>query len=513
MSRGSVREDDVHRLVDACLLPGFDGAAGSSGADLPDWVRRALDAGMPGVALYGQNLTDPGAVARLSSQVSRTASGSLVAVDEEGGDVTRLDYAVGSRWPGNLALGTADDPTLTERVASAMAVHLRSEGVTLDLAPSVDVNSDPRNPVIGVRSFGSDPARVAEHGAAFVRGLQAGGVAACAKHFPGHGATTADSHHALPVVDGDLDHLREAELPPFVAAVEAGVLAVMTGHVVFPALDDAPATLSRRLVTGLLREELGFDGAVLTDALDMAAVRDAHGIAGAAVLALAAGADLLVLGSEDGERHRADVQVAVARAVDEGDLALARLEDAARRVRALRDAVTALSSGGAGTPCASPSAAGTPRATEGGGAKVGLEAARRAVRTSGEVRLGGPAVVVELSGRTNMAVGDARWGLAGPLRRAGALADHVVVTEQGPDPGEVLARATGRPLVVVVRDAAGSPWQRVVVETVMASRPDAVLVALGLPDDAVLTTGRWVTAAGAGAVNAAAAVEVLTGRR
>ena len=151
------------------------------------------------------------------------------------------------------------------------------------------MNSDPDNPVIGVRSFGSDPALVGRHGSAFIRGLQRGGIAAVAKHFPGHGATSTDSHHALPVVDVDVRTIRERDLLPFLAAIEAGVLGVMTGHLLMPAFDDLPATLSHRLLTGLLRDELGFDGVIITDALDMAGVRDQHGIAGAAVLALEGG--------------------------------------------------------------------------------------------------------------------------------------------------------------------------------------------------------------------------------
>ncbi|WP_324275572.1 glycoside hydrolase family 3 protein [Blastococcus brunescens] len=204
-----------------------------------------------------------------------------MALDEEGGDVTRLEYLTGSSYPGNLALGVVDDPAVTEAVAAAIGADLRRAGVTVDFAPSVDVNSDSRNPVIGVRSFGPDPDAVARHGVAYVRGLQSAGVAATAKHFPGHGATTVDSHLGLPTIDADAATFRRRELPPFAAAVRAGVDLVMTSHVVFSALDARPATLSRRLLVDLLRTELGFAGVVVTDALDMAGVRAAHGVAGA----------------------------------------------------------------------------------------------------------------------------------------------------------------------------------------------------------------------------------------
>lgn len=474
----------VKRLVDACLMPGF------AGRDLPAWAARALDDGLAGVALYGGNLDGADAVARLSAQVHARREDALVALDEEGGDVTRLDYLTGSRYPGNLALGELDDEDATYALASAMAGDLRSAGVDVDLAPSVDVNSDPDNPVIGVRSFGRDPDRVARHGSAFVRGLQCGGVAAVAKHFPGHGATATDSHHALPVVGGTQATIRDRDLPPFVAAIEAGVLGVMTGHLLVPGFDDVPATLSRRLLTGLLREELGFDGVVITDALDMGGVRARHGIAGAAVLALVAGADLLLLGAEDGERHRVDVHRAVGRAVSEGDLPRARLDDAARRVRCLLDV----------RPAEPPSDPAN---------DIGAEVARRSLTVVGALPAIGSAVVAELRGTTNPAVGDARWSLAEPLRELGALSESVQVTSSGPRPETVVHDAGSRPLVIAVRDAYRSDWQRSWVAAVLRHRRDAIVVGLGMPGDADLGAAITVLAYGAGRANTTAAARRL----
>ena len=478
----------VERLVDACLMPGF------AGVDLPDWVARALDDGLAGIALYGANLDDDDAVRRLSGQVHARRADALVALDEEGGDVTRLDYRTGSRYPGNLALGELDDEDATSAVALAMAGDLRRAGVDVDLAPSVDVNSDPGNPVIGVRSFGSDPARVARHGSAFVRGLQGGGIASVVKHFPGHGATTTDSHHTLPVVTDDARTIRERDLPPFVAAIEAGVLGVMSGHLLLPAFDDLPATLSRRLLTGLLRGELGFDGVVVTDALDMAGVRDRHGIAGAAVLALAAGADLLLLGAEDGERHRLDVHRAVALAVRDGDLPQARLEDAARRVRRLLDVR------GADPP---PPSSGD----------IGADVAWRSLTVVGPLPRSGPAVVAELRGPTNPAVGDARWSLVDPMRAAHGVAEAVQVTHDGPSAEAVVVAARSRPLVIAVRDAYRSDWQRAWVIAALQRRPDAVLVCLGMPQDVGLGAATALLAHGAGRANTSAAARRLTDRR
>ena len=457
-------------------------------------MARALDEGLAGVALYGPNLTDDAAVSRLSEQVHARRADALVAVDEEGGDVTRLDYRIGSRYPGNLALGQLDDLSATYELAFAMASDLRAAGVDVDLAPSVDVNSDPDNPVIGVRSFGSDPARVARHGASFVRGLQIGGIAAVVKHFPGHGATSTDSHHALPVVGDDVRTIRARDLPPFVAAIEAGVLGVMTGHLLMPAFDDVPATLSRHLLTGLLRDELGFDGVIVTDALDMAGVRSQHGIAGAAVLALAAGADLVLLGAEDGERHRRDVHRAVARAIAEGDLPRSRLEEAAGRVPGLLGV-------GAATPPA-------PYRAE-----IGADVAARSLTLVGALPVISSAVVVELRSTTNPAVGDAGWSLADPMHDLGLATEAVQVTPSGPTVDEVVDLADSSALVIAVRDAYRSDWQRSWVSALLERRPDAVLVGLGMPHDEVFGAATSVFAYGAGRANTVAVARRLAGER
>lgn len=481
---------EIDALVNACLMPGF------SGTVVPEWLGAALDDSLAGVCLYGQNLADAvdGAarVAELAAAVHAARPDALVALDEEGGDVTRLEYLTGSSYPGNLALGVVDDEALTEAVAAAIGRDLRRAGVDVDLAPSVDVNSDPRNPVIGVCAFGSDPALVGRHGAAAVRGLRAAGVAATAKHFPGHGATTVDSHLGLPVIDVDEAVFRARELPPFAAAVAAGAELVMTSHVVFPALDDRPATLSRRILVDLLRGELGFDGVVVTDALDMAGVRAAHGIAEAGALALAAGADLLLVGAEDGEEHCAAIRAAVTAHLRAGTLTEARLHEAAGRVTALRQRPAAAT-------------------REAGDEGIGAEAARRALRTRDLIPLPAPAVVVELRAEANMAVGAAKWSLAEPLDALGLLDAVVTVQEAGPPVDDVLARAVGRPLVVAVRDAYRSPWQEAWLRALTERRPDAVTVALGLPDDLRLVPGPALATHGAARVCTAAAAEALRG--
>jgi beta-N-acetylhexosaminidase len=484
---------ELDQLVNACLMPGFGGTV------LPEWTAVALADGLAGVCLYGANLPHDGgasgAVAALSGSVRERRADALVALDEEGGDVTRLDYRVGSRYPGNLALGVVDDEALTTAMATAIGADLRRAGVNVDFAPSVDVNSDPRNPVIGVRSFGADPDLVARHGAAFVRGLRAAGVAATAKHFPGHGATTVDSHLGLPAIDADESTFRHRDLPPFAAAVAAGAELVMTSHVVFSAFDREPATLSRRLLVDLLRGELGFRGVVVTDALDMAGVRAGHGIPRAAALALAAGADLLLVGAEDGERHCADIRREVAEHLRAGMLSESRLVEAADRVAALRARLREA------------------RSAPDSHASVGRDAARRALRARDLVPLTAPAVVVELRAEANMAVGGAKWSVAQPLAERGLLAEVVTVADGSPPVRQLLAAADDRPLVVAVRDAYRRPEQAAWLRQLTEARPDAITVAVGMPDDLELVPGPAIATFGAAQVCTEAAAEALAGRR
>ncbi|MFI6325552.1 glycoside hydrolase family 3 protein [Nonomuraea sp. NPDC050556] len=460
------------RLINGCLLPGFHGTA------VPPWV-----AGLAGVILFPQNLSGGDSVRRLSAQVRAISPDALIAIDEEGGDVTRLHYETGSPYPGNLALGSVDDLDLTGRVATAIAADLVAAGVNYNLAPSFDVNSDPDNPVIGVRSFGSSPGLVGAHGAAFVRAMGEAGVATAAKHFPGHGATVTDPHQdALPVISCDLETLRLRELAPFVSAVEAGVSSLMIAHAMYPALDpENPATLSRRILHDLVRGELGYEGVLLSTAT---ALVPAGEVPGTAVRSFQAGADLLLIGPDDGGQCAA-IRAAVTDAVRRGDLEVSALERAASRVAEMRAHATRPSSG--------------------------LDAARRAVRVEGDVVLRERAVVVELRAPANVVAGEAYWSVADALTRRDLVAHAVRVDEQGPTPDAFLAVDGGHRLVIVVRDAYRIPWQRAWVEKVMAERPDTVLVGVGMPDDATLAGQAHILTLGAGGPNIQAAVEALAG--
>jgi len=383
--------------VAATLQPGFPGTS------VPEWLVRAHAAGLVSVCLYGDNVPVGGGLGAVCAQLHDRMPGVLLAVDEEGGDVTRLHYPRGSTAVGNAVLGRLDDPATTRAVAAGIGTELAALGIGLDLAPDADVNSSPDNPVIGVRSFGDDPALVARHTTAWVAGLQSTGVAACAKHFPGHGDTTVDSHHGLPRVDVPAEVLRERELVPFRAAVDAGVAAVMTSHIVVSALDPhQPATFSR-IVIDVLRSEMGFQGVLVSDALDMAGASAGTGIPEAAVRALLAGVDLLCLGSATTPQTYESTHTAIVAAVASGRLPEGRVAEAARRVRAL-------------------AARNVPRiplrenAVDAASAALPDDLVARAFRVGDAarawLRAPGPLVMVQVDSTANLAVGDVSWGPA-----------------------------------------------------------------------------------------------------
>ena len=321
------------RLADAILIPPFPGASA------PRWILDALGRGLAGVTLFGQNISAPDQVHALTAGLRAASAGAdpVIAIDEEGGDVTRVAYSDGSPYPGNAALGAVDDTGLTRLVYQAIGADLAALGINFDLAPCADVLGSADSPAVGTRSFGADTGLVSRHTAAAVAGLQGAGVAACTKHFPGHGRTGTDTHEAIATIEGGLDDLRLRDLPPFEAAIRAGTLAIMPSHLRVPELTgDLPATVSGAALTGLLRGELGFTGVIVSDALEMRATRDMFGIPRAAVLAVAAGTDLLCLGRDGTEDDYLAVRQALVAAVRDGTLDGARLEEAADRVARLR---------------------------------------------------------------------------------------------------------------------------------------------------------------------------------
>lgn len=314
------------------IVGGFDGHT------LPKGFADELAAGRRGGAiLFRRNVGDADAVAALNQSIASAAPAdlpALIAVDQEGGRVARLGTPF-LKVPPMCVLGAADDLELTYAVGEQMGKELRAVGFNMDFAPVMDVDSNPDNPVIGDRAFGRDPRTVMTHGVAFMRGLQDGGVLACAKHFPGHGDTELDSHLDLPTVTHAADRLRRVELPPFRAISGAGVAAMMSAHVIYPALEpDVPATMSRAICSSLLRKEIGFEGVLFTDDLEMGAVAKHHPIERIAIEAVWAGCDALLICKSEDKQHRA-LEALVKRA-ESDSFFRERCEEAASRFLRIR---------------------------------------------------------------------------------------------------------------------------------------------------------------------------------
>lgn len=317
----------LHRHVGQLVVAGFGGYTAS--AELRA-LTKEWDLG--GVILFGRNIESPEQVAELTFEVQELAQDVplWVSVDQEGGRVARL-RAPFTEWPPMEAVGRSGDTELAERFASALGHELSAVGVTLDFAPVLDLRSETAHPgdhVIGDRALSSDVEEVGRFGRVIISTLQRHGIAACAKHFPGHGDTQVDSHQELPVVEHPSDRLREHEMAPFRIAIAADVATVMTAHVLYPALDDErPATLSPTIVTDILRRELGHQGLIVTDDLDMGAITGSQTVEQAAVRALRAGCDTVLMCSESIDRHAAVLE-AVIHAVEEGELDSRVIEDA-----------------------------------------------------------------------------------------------------------------------------------------------------------------------------------------
>ena len=285
-----------------------------------------------GAVLFRHNLRSAPHAAQLNAELGTWIQDPILSIDQEGGTVVRLLDLPQS--PSAMALGAGDDVGLTEEVSASSARSLRSLGFNLNFAPVADVNVSVDNPVIGIRAFGSSPENVAAHVRAWVRGHQAAGVAACAKHFPGHGDTRVDSHMELPVLPFDRARLDAVELPPFIAAIEEGCATIMPGHLMVESLDDRLASLSPVILEGLLRRELGFEGVIVTDALNMGAITRDFGDRGA-LECLLAGADLLLVLGDTQRQTRALNELD--RAFREGRIPIERIRDARRRVDKLRE--------------------------------------------------------------------------------------------------------------------------------------------------------------------------------
>ena len=331
--------ESLQQQLGLLVMVGFDGFVPN--AQIESLIREQR---IGGVILFRRNIESPAQVAALCRRLQAinaevTNIPLLIAIDQEGGMVMRIEEGV-TPLPSAMAYakgGTVADCEALHRIG---AVELRQMGININFAPSLDINNNPNNPVIGIRAFGEDAATVTNYGLAAIRGIQAAGIAATAKHFPGHGDTATDSHYGLPVVAHAAERLHAVELAPFKAAIAAGVDAIMTAHVVFPAYEsdpNTPATLSRGVLTGLLREEMGFAGVVFTDCLEMAAIAAGVGTVAGAVQSFVAGADI-VLVSHTYERQR-DTVLALQAQFASGELSAARLEQSLARIARLKETI------------------------------------------------------------------------------------------------------------------------------------------------------------------------------
>lgn len=325
----------LEQKVGQVMCVGFDGTELT-----PELQHMIEELHLGGLVYFERNVASRPALARLSADAQEAARrsgnpGLITCIDQEGGRVTRLRAAKGfTEFPSPLEVASAGGPEAVGQVAAVMAAELLDAGINVNLAPVLDVNSNPDNPIINTRSFGSDPQQVADCGVAFIHALQGAGVMAVGKHFPGHGDTTTDSHVTLPIVAHARARLEAVELLPFRAAMGAGVGGILSAHVYFPALDPTPnlaATLSRRVMSGLLWEELGYTGLRLTDALEMGALATSgYPVPLAAAEALAAGADVLLMSA--GEPAHREAHATVVHWIREGRIAAARLDEAVLRV-------------------------------------------------------------------------------------------------------------------------------------------------------------------------------------
>lgn len=493
----------VGALARSIMAVGFDGA---TAADAPLEALRSFAPGA--VVLFGRNVGSADALRALVTELRAIDTlPPLVAVDQEGGRVARIGDPL-APLPSAMAVGAAHDVDACERLGMLLGRDLARLGVSVDFAPVADCALEPANTVIGTRSFGSDPVLVGRFAGAFARGLEMGGVAATIKHFPGHGSTAVDSHLALPHVTIDEATLRSRDLLPFAAAISGDAAQlVMASHVVVEALDAVnPASLSPRILTGLLRDELGFDGVACTDCLMMDAIARDPGTVAGAVAAFAAGADLLLIGhSLDLAREAAD---AIAAAIETGSIPRARLDDAVRRVRALRERYAVPRPYGGELDAGLPLALAT--------------AAVTAMRGDIRLRDDRPVTVISFEGDAFDGAGGARVerpSLSTALR-ARRWKSEVMRVALDPDPDDIdlllghLPALGDRNFVLTIRRAHLHDAQRAAVERILAVVPDAIVISVNEPYDALLWPQARTVAClyGDDAVAFAGCAAVLSGR-
>lgn len=436
------------RTILSTFSPGFGGAV------VPEWIKPWLDNGLGSVTLFASNTPNFEATATLISELRSYNSDVLVAIDEEGGDVTRLFVREGSRYPTPALLGQCDDEELTFQSYHSMGTVLRQLGIDITYAPVADVVAFENNPIVGVRSFGMSTDVVTRHVAQAIKGLQDAGIGACVKHFPGHGAVLEDSHHDLPRIKLSLADYETQHILPFKNAIDNGVAAVMIGHLIAEALDpELPASLSPKVIGQYLRGTLGFKGLVVTDALDMGAIGGPTMIHDSGFKALLAGADLLCFsGMGDQSQFVSSSFDYIKSALENDKLSLTGLEESGQRIAQWRSKIPV-------------------RITK--DESINFKDLIAGFEITGSVELEPGAVnLVEIGTKPTIAAGDVSWGMHRELRAVGIACDiHASDAE---------SLATKR-LVVAFRDAYRDAPLLATLRRLYERYPDAIFIDMGWP--------------------------------
>ncbi len=497
----------LEQKIGQLLIIGFDGPA----AD-PALLEMVREYHVGGVILFARNVQSPQQVAELTNTLQQTAlaagnPGLFIAIDQEGGRVARLTEDVGfTEFPSAMSIGATGDPENARRMAAAMAAEMRAVGLNVDFAPDLDVNNNPANPVIGTRSFSSDSQKVAEFGAAFIDGLQTGGMLAFGKHFPGHGDTGVDSHVDMPIVPHDRARLEAVEFVPFKAAMRADVAGIMSAHVTFPAIDPTPgmpATLSKPVLTDLLRNEMGFNGLVVTDSLEMGALAaNGHPVPVAAVEAFEAGADLLLF-----NRDHAEHKAAFAALLDKakaGEISIERLDASVRRILAAKARFGILNPALVANPAKAAESTSTAEHHA-----LALELARKAITP-----LKDDAALLPLQpGEKLLVIETAAARGLGTLLGASTLE-----IKNDPDASAIAAAVgmarDGRKVIVTTTDADFYAGQVSLVNALLAVNPNIIIVSVRTPYDISVLPGvpTALAAYGANPPTLQAIADALTGK-
>lgn len=439
---------DIDRLILSTFSPGFGGAV------VPEWIKPWLENGLGSVTLFASNTPNFETASNLISEIRSYNPDVLIAIDEEGGDVTRLFVREGSRYPTPALLGQCDDEDLTFRSYSSMGAILKSLGVDITYAPVADVVAYENNPIVGVRSFGMSSDVVNRHVLRAVQGLQSSGVSACVKHFPGHGAVLEDSHHDLPRIKLSKNDYERIHIEPFKNAIASGVSAVMIGHLIAECLDpNLPASLSSKILRDYLRSELGFKGLIVTDALDMGAIGGPTKIHESALNALTAGADLLCFsGMGDQSQFVVNSFEWIQSAFNRGEISEDSFVESSQRI-------------------------GEIRAKNLKSIKVEQNIDYKELISGfevlGDVELSSSAInLVEIGTKPTIAAGDVSWGIHRELRSVG------ITCEIHASDAENLA---SKKLVVAFRDAYRDGPLLATLNRLNQRFPDAIFIDMGWP--------------------------------